>query len=178
MSAVPAEARISVAGLFEDLADGVYTLAFRLLWDRHLAEDVVQETFLAALRNLASYRGEGPIAAWLYRIAYRRAIAALRKRREVPTEPAEILLRAEQASPLAPSVEQQVITRELMQQLERAIDALPNPLRATFVLRDIEGLSTKEVAASLGIGASAVKMRLTRARKQLRVMLREVLDDL
>lgn len=62
---------LSVSTLFDQFADGVYTLAFRMLRDRHVAEDVVQDTFIEVMRSLPTYRGDGPIAAWLYRIGYR-----------------------------------------------------------------------------------------------------------
>ena len=74
---------ISVVALFDRYADGVYTLAARILRDRHLAEDVVSETFISILKNRESYRGDGPIRAWLYRIAYRQAIGELRRRRDL-----------------------------------------------------------------------------------------------
>lgn len=163
----------SVLDLFDRYADGVHTLAYRLLGDRHLAEDATQETFLAALRSLGSYRGEGPIAAWLYRIAYRQAVALIRRRRDVPAEPATVAALAERADAAHASPEARVLARELAEQVDAAIATLSPPLRAAFVLRDVEGLSTAEVAAALGIGESAVKMRLARARDTLRAELRE-----
>lgn len=162
----------TITALFDELSDGVYTLAVRLLGDRHLAEDIVQETFLAAFRKLSSYRGEGPIAAWIYRIGYRKSIEAHRRRRDVPEDPA-VLARSE--ARLAASAEHEVIRSELVASLDRAIDGLTEPLRAVFVLRDIEGLSTSEAATALSVSESAVKMRLLRARKELRTSLKEYL---
>lgn len=154
-----------VRSLFERFADGVYTLAYRLLRDLHAAEDVVQETFLTAVRRLDTYRGEGSIGGWLYRIAYHHTIAALRGRRDLPTDPSDL--------PDTPdadaSVEQRVLMGELAVQLDRAIARLEPCLRAAFVLRDVEELSTRDTAHALGISESAVKMRLMRARQQLRV---------
>jgi len=156
--------------LFDELADGVYTLAARLLRDRHLAEDVVQETFLAAYRNLVS--GDGPIAAWIYRIGYRKAIEAHRRRREEPGDPAVL---ARSVTRVAASAEHEVVRGELIATLDHAIDELSQPLRVVFVLRDIEGLNTGDTAAALAVSESAVKMRLLRARKELRKNLREYL---
>ncbi len=62
---------IGMRGLFEAHADGVYTLGFRVLWDYHAAEDLVQETFVTVSRRLGTFRSEGSPAGWLYRIAYR-----------------------------------------------------------------------------------------------------------
>lgn len=159
----------TILDLFDRYADGVFTLGYRLLGDRHLAEDVVQETFLSVLRGIASYREEGPIAGWLYRIAYRSAIAQQRKRRDLPTDPADMIDLVGHATD---DVERTVISRELLVAMDRAISALTPPLGAAFVLREIEGLSTQEVAQALEISASSVKMRLARARKALRSRLK------
>jgi RNA polymerase sigma-70 factor (ECF subfamily) len=162
----------SVRSLFEQHADGVYTLAYRMLHDRYTAEDVVQETFLAILRGRAPYRGDGPIAGWVYRIGYRQAIQAMRRRRDVPTESESILRQADRA---LPGAETALLVKELAERVDSAIQALSPPLRAAFVLRDVEALSTAEVANVLGISQSAVKMRLARAREQLRTELEDYL---
>ncbi len=141
------------------------------LRDRHLAEDVVQETFIEVMKSLHTYRGEGPITAWLYCIGYREAIAATRRRRDTPIDPEEMLRQGDR--PTA-GVEDTVLAQELAR-LDTAIGQLSEPLRATFTLRDIEGLSTAEVASALEASESAVKMRLTRAREALRVQLKEYL---
>jgi len=167
-----ATADVSVAHLFGEFADGVYTLAYRILGDLHAAEDVVQETFIKVMKSLSTYRGDGPIAAWLYRIGYRETIAATRRRREHPVEPEEMLRTGDQT---VPGVEHVVLASELVQTLDDAIAQLSDPLRAAFTLRDVEGLSTSEVAGILEVSESAVKMRLARAREALRVQLREYL---
>ena len=160
----------SIVALFEEFADGIYTLGYRLTGDRQLAEDVVQETFIKVLRSLHTYRGDGPLAGWLYRIGYREAIAITRRRRDQPTDP-EVLRHMMGAG--SEDVERQVLHVELANVLDRAIETLSPPLRAAFVLRDVEGLSTAEVAHALDASESAVKMRLARAREALRVQLRE-----
>jgi RNA polymerase sigma-70 factor (ECF subfamily) len=163
---------VSVALLFDRFADGLYTLGYRILGDRHLAEDVVQETFIKVMRSLDTYRGDGPIAAWLYRIGYREAITATRRRRETPLAPDEMLETGDR--PIT-SVEDAVLASELTRRLDAAIARLAEPLRSAFVLRDIEQLSTSEVAQTLDVSESAVKMRLARARQALRVDLKEYL---
>lgn len=165
---------ISVISLFDDLADGVYTLAYRLLRDRHLAEDAVQETFLAILRGRAPYRGDGPLAAWVYRIGYHQTIAITRRRRDVVTEPEDLARLDDRASPPADAA---ALERELARRLDAAINGLNPTLRAAFVLRDIEELSTREVAEILELSDSAVKMRLTRARAELRDQLEGYLSE-
>ncbi len=167
-----AAASPTVTSLFEEFADGIYTLGYRLTGDRQLAEDVVQETFIKVMRSLSSYRGDGPIAAWLYRIGYREAIAVTRKRKDEPTEPDTMVYLADRSDD---DVEREIVSRELAAVLDAAISSLTPPLRAAFVLRDVEGLSTAEVAAALDASESAVKMRLARAREALRVQLKEYL---
>lgn len=161
-----------VASLFDRLADGVYTLAYRILWDMHLAEDVVQETFLTALRRLDTFRGDGSLEGWLYRIGYRTAISTLRRRRDTPVDPAE-LPEPERTHDEGP--ERHVIVDELARRIDDGIRTLDSTLRSAFVLRDVEGLSTRETALALGISESAVKMRLARARQQLRAALQDYL---
>jgi RNA polymerase sigma-70 factor (ECF subfamily) len=162
---------IGVRGLFEAHADGVYTLGFRMLGDYHAAEDLVQETFVTVLRRLGTFRGEGSLAGWLYRIAYRNAIALIRKRRDLPSDPAEL----PEVVDVGASVEDRVLVGELSAALDRAVARLDPDQRAAFVLRDVEGLSTAETAAALDVTVSAVKMRLSRARHFLRTELKEFL---
>ena len=164
--------RFTLAQLFSDFADAVYTLGYRILCDRHPAEDVVQETFIKVLTALPSYRGEGPIAGWIYRIGYREAIAISRKRRDEVTDPDSATFAT---LPAPDSVEDSIITMDLVAKLDEAMATLSEPVRAAFTLRDIQGLSTKEVAAVLDVSESAVKMRLARAREALRVQLKEYL---
>jgi RNA polymerase sigma-70 factor (ECF subfamily) len=158
--------------LFDEFADATYTLGYRILGDRHLAEDVVQETFIKIIHSLATYRGEGPIGGWIYRIGYREAIAISRKRREAVMDPNSVTF----TTLVAPeSVEASVLHSELVAQMESAIFELSEPVRAAFTLRDIQGLSTRDVAEILDVSESAVKMRLARAREALRLQLREYL---
>jgi len=166
------EPQLEPGWLFDTFADGVYTLAYRIVRDRHYAEDVVQETFIKVIRALGTYRGEGPIAAWIYRIAYREAITVTRRRTEEPLDPTDALAHAARPSG---NVEDEVLAGELASRLDAAIGALSEPVRVAFVLRDIEGLSTAEVAVVLDVSASAVKMRLARAREALRRDLEEYL---
>jgi len=158
--------------LFNEFADATYTLGYRILGDRHLAEDVVQETFIKIIHSLATYRGEGPIGGWIYRIGYREAIAISRKRRETVMDPDSVTFATLEAPQ---SVEASVLQAELVAEMDKAIFELSEPVRAAFTLRDIQGLSTKEVAEILDVSESAVKMRLARAREALRLRLKEYL---
>lgn len=154
--------------LFHTYADRVFTVARRLLWNVHDAEDVVQATFVEAYVHLDELRDPQAMRAWLYRIAYREALAVLARRRDVPTDPAKLRMTAP-----APDPAVLVIQDESARALHRSILQLEEPLRSAFVLRDVEELSMAEVAQVLDIGLSAAKMRVHRARLQLREIVRQ-----
>ncbi len=155
----------------------VHTLAIRMLRDPATAEDVLQETFISALRGLKSFRGESSFATWLYRIAYNATLMKLRK--STPTlsldewhdqdegeMPRELL-------DWTHNPEAEVLTRETREAMQAAVDTLSPPLRSVFVLRDLDGLATEETAAVLGVSKEVVKTRLHRARLLLREQLSE-----
>lgn len=108
----------------------------------------------------------------MYRIGYNQALDVLRKRRDIPQDPTTPETWATQTEA---SAETRALAHDLARALNEAIDALPGTLRDAFILRDIEDLSTREVAEVLSIGQSAVKMRLARARAQLRDALQDQL---
>jgi RNA polymerase sigma-70 factor (ECF subfamily) len=161
-----------ISRLFNEFADAIYTLGYRIVGDRHLAEDVVQETFIKVIKALPTYRGDGPIGAWVYRIGYREAITVTRRRREDPVDPTTYAVTSIVSGV---SVERDVLNLELVERLDDAMSQLSEPVRAAFTLRDIQGLPTAEVATILDVSESAVKMRLARAREALRVQLKEYL---
>jgi RNA polymerase sigma-70 factor (ECF subfamily) len=167
----PADA---VAELFQLYADRIYHLALGLLGDPSRAEDVVQETFLAAIKNRNQFQGRSSLSTWLYRIAYNEALEILRKRVEIPLE--EEADEDDEAPFPHPealidwgfSPEQMLADKELRQQMDLAVSELPESLRTVFLLRDMNDLSTEEAAETLGISPGAIKVRLHRARLQLR----------
>ncbi len=162
----------ALSQLFEIHADRVYRLAFGLLRERQAAEDVVQETFLAAMTHLDQFEGRSSLGTWLYRVAYNASLTRLRAR---PVDP----LPADEPEPGEPPLpralvewdltpEEMLMDSEARGHLDAAIAALPESLRAAFLLRDVEGLSTLDTAEALGISEGAVKLRLHRARLTLR----------
>ncbi|MEO1061515.1 MAG: sigma-70 family RNA polymerase sigma factor [Actinomycetota bacterium] len=151
----------------------VYSLARRLTGDPDDARDVVQETYLRAYRAIGRFRGDAQFSTWLYRITANCA-STMRHRRgrhrhvELPDDHAEI------DRDLHHDPEAQVATVGLRDRLEAAIRLLPPKLRSVVVLRDLHGLSHRDIAAQLGITESAAKVRLHRARKQLQA---DLVDD-
>ena len=155
---------------FETYADRIYRLAVHVLGSETDADEVVQATFLSAFEAMDRFQPHGKLSTWLYRIAYNHCLMLLRKRRPVQPLPEEDDTLPVPATLVDWSVlpEAQVLSAEAQTQLAAAISALSDPLRAAFVLRDIEQLSTAECAQVQGITESACKVRLHRARLWLR----------
>ncbi len=173
----------ALSALFDAYADRVYRLALGLLHDPAVAEDVVQDTFLAAISKLDHFEGRSRLSTWLYRVAYNASMDRLRRQGEAPL-PAEDPDTDQGELPL-PSVlvEWEVTPEEILAddearaQLDAAIAELPGNLRVVFMLRDIEELSTSEAAEVLGLSNGAVKVRLHRARLMLRERLAAYFAD-
>jgi RNA polymerase sigma-70 factor (ECF subfamily) len=152
----------------------VYALAFRLVRDREEAADVTQEVFVRVMRSVVGFRGESAFGTWLHRVTVNTALTALRKR-------SRRALPGREAFGMPDSVhdvvdpdagpEERAERAELLARAEAAVAALPESSRTIVVLRDVEGLSTAEVAAQTGLSETAVKVRLFRARERLRASL-------
>lgn len=170
--------------------DRVYGLALRLLRDPAEAEEVTQETFLAALEKLPSFRGEAALGTWLHRVAANAALMRLRRKRRSPetlsTEPMEDLLprfdvngnllTSGPAHDWSKRADEQLHDREIRQAIEREVQNLPDDYRIVFLLRDVEDLPSEDMAELLGISVAAVKSRLHRARLVLREKLGKYLE--
>jgi RNA polymerase sigma-70 factor (ECF subfamily) len=156
-------------GAFEELVERthrrVYTLAYRLVGDRHEAEDVAQEAYLRAYRALPGFRGESRFETWLYRITANTAMNHLRRRGrfgDVLAEDDERVVRVE--DPSRPALDD-VVERD---EIERALGTLPAGQRAVVLLKDVYGFSCAEIGEHIGISEGAVKVRLHRARRRLK----------
>jgi RNA polymerase sigma-70 factor (ECF subfamily) len=161
----------------------VFRLACRLTSDTD-APDILQETFLQVYRHLPSFRGESQFRTWLYRIASNAALMHRRARARRPADSLDIFLprfdahgkhAATPAELQVAACADELLDRQLLAEKAReAIEQLPDLYRDAFVLRDLEELSTAEVAHTLGIEPAAVRQRVHRAR----LMLRGYLSDL
>ena len=158
--------RRSEPGAFEELVERthrqVYTLACRLVGDRYEAEDVTQEAYLRVHRSLRSFRGDARFETWLHRIVANTAMSQLRRKGRFgdPTEESDRVIRV----PSGPSTDD-VTERD---ELHRALAALPPGQRVVAVMKDIYGFSTHEIAEHMGTSPGAVKVRLHRARRNLK----------
>ncbi len=154
----------------------VYRLALKMLGVEQDAEDVLQETFIKAYKALPNFDGRSSLSTWLYRIATNEALMILRKRKgkaaplsiDEPLEMAQGEMEPLQIVDWCCMPEEELMSAETRQYLNEAVEMLPHSLRMVFLLRDIEGLSTRETAEVLELSETAVKTRLSRARLRLR----------
>jgi RNA polymerase sigma-70 factor (ECF subfamily) len=147
----------------------VYRAVRAILRDEAETEDVMQTAYLSALSHLAGFQGGAAFATWITRIAVNEALNRLRRRSGlvlVEEEPEGGEGSGDVRTDADP--ERRTAARELVGIVERAIDHLPMSYRTILMLRDVEGLSTADAAASLGIGEPLAKVRLLRARRALR----------
>lgn len=144
----------------------VRRIAFGVLRDHALAEDVAQETFLTAYRKAKTFRGEGSVRGWLFRIAVRRALDELRRR----GRKAEVTYFGDGAEPAVGEPHRQL---EAEWDLERGLACLTPEHRTALLLKEVEGLSYQEIADSMGWPMGTVATRIHRARLELRAQLRE-----
>jgi len=166
--------REAFAAMVNAYSPKLYRLALRMLGNPQEAEDVLQETFINAFRHLKDFEGRSQLSTWLYRIAANQALMRLRKNEpdlisvDEPVQMDDGDSMPRQLRDWCCLPEAEFMTGEAQAQLDQAIGGLSSALRAAFVLRDLQGLSTKETAEILGISESAVKTRLLRARMELR----------
>ena len=170
--------RYACNDLVERYSGRIYNVALKLTGHPIEAEEVLQETFINACRGAGDFEGRSSLGTWLYRIATNNGLMRLR-RREAPTIPLDTPPEVEERGEFWPQQlhdwhwepESVALTDELRQAMDEAVETLPDSLRAAFVLRDLEGLSTKEAAEVLDISPSNLKVRLHRARLLLREQL-------
>jgi RNA polymerase sigma-70 factor (ECF subfamily) len=145
-----------------------------MLNDPQEAEDVLQETFLSALKALPDFEGRSSLSTWLYRIASNASLMRLRKKQPDTVSVDEPLTLDDgesvprQLADWSNLPEDELLSSETRQVMDEAISELPESLRIVFILRDIEGLSTADTGEVLDLSEGAVKTRLHRARLWLR----------
>lgn len=163
------------AKVVEAYSGYIYRLALKMVNNPQDAEDILQETFIKAYDAFPDFEGRSKISTWLYRIATNEALMFLRSKDPTPVSVEQPYSQKQESTPKPMEIvdwcclpEDEMLTDEVRQYLSKSVEELSDALKATFVLRDIEKLSTRETAEVLGISESAVKTRLHRARMQLR----------
>ena len=162
---------------FEELisrySNKVFSLASRLTRNTEDAEEVIQDVFVTVHRKIGGFEGKSSFSSWLYRVTVNAAFMKLRKRKQDQTVPLEDLIQqpvlvAALKSPESSFVDSQSIRNEMLEALEAAIRKLPDDYRPVFILRDVDGLTSREVSKILDLTVPAVKSRLHRSRLMLR----------
>ncbi|MEW6323464.1 MAG: RNA polymerase sigma factor [Acidobacteriota bacterium] len=152
----------------------VRRVAFRMVGNAADADDVVQETFLKAYRQLERFEARADFRTWIHRIAVNSAIDFIRARRhrEVAHDPADLQDGpGDTAVSGAPEPERQVLSAEISDHVAAALGGLTAMERAAFMLRHMEGRSIAEICAALGLKPQAAKHSVFRAVKKMRVAL-------
>ncbi len=159
----------------------VYNLALKLVGNPEDAENILQETFLKILESLHTFKGGSALSTWIYRIATNFALMHLRSKKrnfvsidEYPLDEKRDFSHFFKVTDVDPLKD--LINTELKENLQAAIDSLPPKFKTVFILKDIEGLSLKEISTMLKISLPAVKSNLHRARLFLRNQLMDYLN--
>lgn len=161
------------AELVEMYQDKLYHMAYRMLYNRQEAEDVVQEVFLRVYRNLERYDDTMKFSTWIYRIATNLCIDRLRKRKAVYSLDAEssehegldgyAMIPSDNRTP-----ESELLLSDTQRIIHQAIETLPAKYKSVMVLRYLEELSLQEIGDVLGMPVTTVKTRVHRGREFLR----------
>lgn len=157
--------------LFREYAPKVYRLALRCGLDPSEAEDGVQEVFLKVQRRIDTFRGEAALTTWLYQVAlntlrdHRRRVTRLTRAASLGStgeSPEEFLTRSDDPPPV-----EEASRLERRQLVRDALDRLPEKFREVLVLRELEGLSYRDIARILDLAQGTVESRIFRARERL-----------
>jgi len=158
----------------------LFQLVYRMTGNEQDAEDVVQETFLRAYKQLSRFESRAGFGTWLHRIAANCSLDLLRKRKRQDEKVEAVELESEDPllplSSQAPAPDDQVFHLEVRQKVEAVMEQLTAMERAAFVLRHFEGKSIEEIGSALGTGPSATKQSIFRAVQKLRRALEPVLN--
>lgn len=172
--------RAAFAELVELYKEKIYHLAYRMLQNRHEAEEIVQETFLRVFTNLDRYDEDQKFSTWIYRIGTNLCIDRLRKRKINYSLDAEMgdgegndwysTLPSREETP-----DQQLLLSETQSQIRQSIETLPEKYKAVVILRYLQDLSLQEISEVLSMPVTTIKTRLHRGREFLRKKLEQVL---
>lgn len=159
--------------------DRIYNLCAYMLGNSHEAEDAAQDTFIKAYQNLGKFKPDAALYTWLYRIAVNTCIDYRRRpffeslfRRSDTGEEVAIEHPSASASP-----EKEYESKQIQQALQKALTKLSPKLRAVIVLKELEGLSYEEIGDTLDVSIGTVKSRISRARDELRVLLKDFTEQ-
>jgi len=158
--------------LVERHSQSVFRLAFRMTGNQQDAEDLVQETFLRAYRQMGKFDGRASFSTWLYRIAANCSLDLIRARKRRETQQMPVDSEGQEMAAAAasgdPTPERLAFSGELKQLLAPALALLSAAERTAFVLRHYEGMGTEDIGRALGVHPGAAKHSVFRAVQKLR----------
>jgi RNA polymerase sigma-70 factor (ECF subfamily) len=170
----------AVGDLSDAFGTKIYQLAFRYLRNREDAEEVSQDVLLKVYQKIDAFRGDAALSSWIYRITFNTAMSRLREfKQNLPLAPEKATDEAEERKVLrevrdtSPLADEEFLRTEMRKALVHALKDMPLLYRAPVMLRDVQGLTTEEASAVLGVKEQTLKSRLHRGR----LMLREELAD-
>lgn len=178
MEEISSEILIKAAGgdlesfeiVYKATAEFVYNVAYRVLYNRQEAQEVTQEVFLSVYRKLKGFRFQSSFKTWVYRIAVNYAINRAKKNSNERNRRKEYYESAD-APPAA--VEPAIGTQDQSETVDAYLRALNPQQRTCIILRNIEGLSYRQIADTMGVNINTVRSRLKRARKKLLALKKE-----
>ena len=177
--AAVSEARAGNQEAFRVLVDrhsrSVYRLAYRMTGKPEDAEDVVQETFVRAYRQLARFESRSNFGTWLYRIGFNCAIDYMRARPHRETNETHETLDQLPRAQTGPTTEDMVYAGEIGARVQEALNELSPQERAAFLMRHYQGCSIEEICSSLDLKTNAAKHSIFRAVKKMRVALQPLM---
>jgi len=154
--------------IFMTYKDRVFSLCLRMAGDYHLAEDLLQDSFLRAFRSLGQYRGDSALGTWLYRVAVNTVVSSFRQKQQGLESLEENSQEVNQITGSEKGKEEQLGQTI---DLERAMALLPLGYRAVLVLHDVEGWEHEDIAALQGFSVGNSKSQLYKARMKMRALL-------
>lgn len=163
----------AMENLLLSLAPSIHRFGLRMCGHPADAEEVVQDTLIAVARNLDGFEGRSSLTSWVFALA---RSACSRRRRGLKNQPSLPEQALVEHSDTGATPEEAASEKQLADKVSAALDRLPEDYREVILLRDVEGLTTPEAAASLAISVDALKSRLHRARAALRNALSPVLE--
>ncbi len=163
-------------------SDKAFSLALRLTRNQQDAEEVLQDVFVTVYRKIAGFERKSSFSSWLYRVTVNASLMKLRKSKHDPIVLVEEILPHVSNATIDRNAEVSAtdhiaIRNQIAEVLEQAIGKLPEEYRPVFVLRDVDGLTSKEVGKMLNLSIPAVKSRLHRSRLMLRRKLRSFFKE-
>jgi RNA polymerase sigma-70 factor (ECF subfamily) len=173
--------RRAFEAIYDHFATRIYNFLYRLLGSREEAEDLLQQTFLIALKQMNSLRDPAQLESWIYRIARNEAYQKFRRKKADSLE--EEILENEDArepreSRMHANPEQAFLNAELGQRLQAVLDGLPVKLREVFILAVVQEMSYKDISAVVGRSLLSVKTDIYRARLTAREELKRYVGSL